>query len=104
MLLMIVSFKDKGTENIFDGSDSKEARKTCPINLWDVARRKLDQLNAAISLDDIKIPPGNKLEALKGDREGQHSIRLNKQYRICFVWTHEGACEVEIVEIVDYHD
>lgn len=98
---MIVSFKNKGTEDIFDGNNSKDARKTCPVNLWNVAQRKLDQLNAAISLDDIKIPPGNKLEALQGDREGQHSIRLNKQYRICFVWTNEGACEVEIV---DYHD
>ncbi|OCQ98203.1 plasmid maintenance system killer protein [Nostoc sp. MBR 210] len=98
---MIVSFKNQGTEDIFDGNSSKDARKTCPVNLWNVAQRKLDQLNAAISLDDMKIPPGNKLEALQGDREGQHSIRLNKQYRICFVWTNEGACEVEIV---DYHD
>lgn len=98
---MIVSFKDKGTEDIFNGSNSKDARKTCPINLWNIAQRKLDQLNAAISLDDMKIPPGNKLEALKGDREEQHSIRLNKQYRLCFMWTDEGACEVEIV---DYHD
>jgi toxin HigB-1 len=101
MLVMIVSFKDKGTEDVFDGNDSKDARKTCPINLWNVAQRKLDQLNAAISLDDMKVPPGNRLEALKAERKGQYSIRINDQYRICFVWTPEGACEIEIV---DYHD
>lgn len=97
---MIVSFKDKGTEDIFDGSDSKEARKQCPMNCWEVAQRKLDQLNAALSLDDMKVPPGNRLEGLKGDRKGQHSIRVNDQYRICFTWTSQGA---EEVEIVDYH-
>lgn len=74
---MIVSFKDRGTEDIFDGSDSKAARKTCPINLWAVARRKLDQLNAAVSLNDLRVPPGNRLEALQGERTGQHSIRIN---------------------------
>ena len=84
MLNMILSFKDRGTEDIFDGDDSKNARKVCPINLWSVARRKLDQLNAAVSLNDLKIPPGNRLEALQSDREGQHSIRVNNQYRICF--------------------
>ena len=97
---MIVSFKDRGTEDIFDGSDSKAARKTCQINLWAVARRKLDQLNAAVSLNDLRVPPGNKLEALQGDRQGQHSIRINDQYRICFVWLEQGA---DSVEIVDYH-
>lgn len=97
---MIVSFKDKGTEDIFDGSDTKDARKTCPINLWAVAQRKLDQLNASVSLNDLRVPPGNRLEALEGNREGQHSIRINHQYRICFMWTQQGALEVEIV---DYH-
>ncbi|WP_407900283.1 type II toxin-antitoxin system RelE/ParE family toxin [Scytonema sp. NUACC26] len=97
---MIISFKDQGTEDIFDGNDSKEARKQCPTNLWEVARRKLDQLNAASSLDDIKVPLGNRLEPLKGERKSQHSIRINDQYRICFIWTLEGASEVEIV---DYH-
>ncbi len=100
MLIMIVSFKDQGTEDIFDGNDSKEARKQCPIYCWEVAHRKLDQLNAALSLDDIKVPPGNRLEVLKGDRKGQHSIRINDQYRICFIWTFQGASEVEII---DYH-
>jgi proteic killer suppression protein len=97
---MIISFKNKETEDIFDGKDSKNARKICPQTLWKVARRKLDLLNAAVALDDLKIPPGNRLEALKGDRNGQHSIRVNEQYRICFKWTTQGAVEVEIV---DYH-
>lgn len=97
---MIISFRHKGTEDIFDGEDSKDARKTCPVNLWSVARRKLDQLNAAMSLDDMRVPPGNKLETLKGDRQGEHSIRINDRYRICFHWTLQGA---EEVEIVDYH-
>ncbi|WP_321162427.1 type II toxin-antitoxin system RelE/ParE family toxin [Nostoc sp. KVJ3] len=66
---MIVSFKDKAAEDIFDGNDSKEARKQCPKNCWEVAQRKLDQLNAAFSLDDMKVPPGNRLEALKGERK-----------------------------------
>lgn len=98
---MIISFKDKGTEDVFDGNNTKAARKTCPINLWSVARRKLDQLNAAVSLDDLSVPPGNRLKALQDEREGQHSIRINDQYRICFEWTPIGALEVEIV---DYHD
>lgn len=66
-----------------------------------MARRKLDQLNAAVSLDDLSVPPGNRLKALQDEREGQHSIRINDQYRVCFEWTPIGALEVEIV---DYHD
>ena len=97
---MIESFKDRATEDIFDGLDSKAARKLCPPNLWATARRKLDQLNAVNSLDELTIPPGNRLELLKGDRKEQHSIRINKQYRICFVWQQDKATEVEIV---DYH-
>ena len=97
---MIVAFKDRGTEDIFDGEDSKDARKVCQINLWSVARRKLDQLSAAVSLNDLRVPPGNKLEVLQRDRSGQHSIRINDQYRICFVWLEQGASSVEIV---DYH-
>jgi proteic killer suppression protein len=97
---MIVSFKDRATEDIFDSKNSKAARKLCPPNLWSTARRKLDQLNAVTSLEELTIPPGNRLEALKGDRKGQHSIRINQQYRICFTWTQQGASEVEIV---DYH-
>jgi proteic killer suppression protein len=97
---VIVSFKDEGTEDVFDGRDTKKARKACPQNLWRVARRKLDQINQAAELDDLRVPPGNRLEELKGDRKGQHSIRINEQYRVCFTWTERGA---EGVEIVDYH-
>jgi len=97
---VIDSFKDEGTEDVFDGQDTKKARKACPQNLWRVARRKLDQINQAAELDDLRAPPGNRLEELKGDREGQHSIRINEQYRVCFTWTERGA---EEVEIVDYH-
>ena len=97
---MIVSFKNQATEDIFDCKDSKAARKLCPPNLWSTARRKLDQLNAITSLDELTIPPGNRLEALKGDRKGQYSIRINQRYRICFIWIQQEASEVEIV---DYH-
>lgn len=82
---MILSFKNQATEDIFDGTDSKIARKACPQNLWSIARRKLDQLNAVTSLDDLTIPPGNRLEALKGEGVGQYSIRINQQYWICFI-------------------
>ena len=72
----------------------------CPVELFPVARRKLDQLNAARVLDDLRAPPANRLEALREARRGQHSIRLNTQYRICFVWSAAGPSNVEIV---DYH-
>ena len=75
---MIESFRNQATEDIFDGKNSKIARKLCPLNLWATARRKLDQLNTVKSLDELTIPPGNRLEALKGDRKGQHSIRINQ--------------------------
>ena len=97
---MIVNFKRQGTKDIFNGNDTKSARKTCPQNLWKVARRKLDQLDFAAILNDLRSPPKNHLEALKGNRQGQHSIRINDQYRVCFVWSKDG---VEDVEIVDYH-
>lgn len=97
---MIISYKDQGTEDIFNGNDTKQARKTCPQTLWRIARRKLDQLDFAVSLNDLRSPPRNRLEALKGDRTGQHSIRINHQYRICFIWSEEGVKEVEIL---DYH-
>jgi len=83
------------------GTTQKTLEKLVPSTCGSVAQRKLDQLNAAFSLDDMRVPPGNRLEGLKGDRKGQHSIRINDQYRMCFVWTLEGASEVEIV---DYHD
>ena len=97
---MIQSFKDQGTRDVFDRSRSKRAAKTCPPDLWAVAGRKLDQLNQADALDDLRVPPRNRLEALKGDRRGQHSIRINDQFRVCFRWTSAGP---EDVEIVDYH-
>ena len=94
---MIKSFKDRATEDIFNGISSKAARKACPVNLWKVAARKLDQLDSVMLLDELKVPPGNQLELLHGDREGQHSIRINRQYRICFI------CRSIDVEITDYH-
>jgi len=97
---MIRSFGDRGTEDVFNGVDSRAARRCCPNTLWAVARRKLDQLDATVSLEALRVPPGNQLEGLKGNRRGQHSIRINEQFRVCFVWTAEGPQEVEIV---DYH-
>ena len=97
---MIRSFKDTGTQDIFNGKNTKDARKTCPISLWKVAARKLDLLDSVMSLQELKIPPGNQLESLMADRKGQYSIRINDQYRICFLWKNSGPDEVEIV---DYH-
>jgi toxin HigB-1 len=97
---VIVSFADKGTEDIFDGRASKSARKACACDLLRVARRKLDLLNQAATLGDLRAPPSNHLEKLKGEREGQYSVRINGQWRVCFRWTELGA---EDVEIVDYH-
>ena len=98
--LMIASFANTATEDIFEGRNSAEARRLVPRDLWKIAFRKLDQINIATELDDLRVPPGNRLEALKADRKGQHSIRINDQYRICFVWQESGA---ENVEIIDYH-
>ena len=97
---MIVAFKGSGTEDIFDGARTKPATKSCPQTLWKVARRKLDLLDSVTALHELRIPPGNRLEALIGDRKGQHSIRINDQYRRCFLWTDAGPDQVEIV---DYH-
>lgn len=98
---MIRSFADRGTEDLFNGENTSAARRACPRSLWKVAFRKLDQLDSATAIRDLRIPPGNRLEALKGDRKGQHSIRINERYRICFRWTEAGP---EEVRIVDYHD
>lgn len=97
---VIVAFRSQGTEDVYNGANTKAARKTCPEPLWRVAVRKLDQLDSVGMLEELRIPPGNRIEALTGDRKGQYSIRLNDQYRICFVWTAKGPDEVEIV---DYH-
>ena len=93
---MIRTFRDKTTRAVFDG----ETPRGFPADLVRVARRKLRYLHAAATLNDLRSPPGNRLEALAGDRKGQHSIRINDQFRVCFIWTVEGPTEVEIV---DYH-
>ena len=98
--MMIQSFADAGTEAVFDGRNSKAARMACPQRLWGLARRKLDQLDSVESLIDLKVPRGNRLEALSGLRKGQFSIRINEQYRVCFVWTSSGP---DKVETIDYH-
>ena len=97
---MIISFKDKASEDLFNGVGSRVARKACPQSLWRVTARKLDQLDSVQSLNELKIPPGNRLEALSGNRKGQYSIRINEQYRICFKWSESGP---ESVEVTDYH-
>ena len=93
---MIKSFKDTATEAVFND----EMRKGFPADLFKVTRRKLMLLDAAEVLEDLKVPPGNRLEALRGNRAGQHSNRINDQFRVCFAWTLEGPKDVEIV---DYH-
>jgi proteic killer suppression protein len=93
---MIKGFKSKETEKVWRGEMSRKL----PQDIQQVARRKLRMLNNARKLDDLRIPPANRLESLKGDREGQHSIRINDQWWICFVWT-DG--DVTDVEITDYH-
>ena len=93
---MIKSFKDKEVERLFN----RESSRKLPQGIQRVAFRKLRMLNRARVLDDLKAPPANRLEALKGDRKGQHSIRINEQWRICFRWEEGDVFEVEIV---DYH-
>lgn len=94
ILMMIKSFKCKETEKLYDTGKSRKFN-----NLRSIALRKLDMIEAAADINDLRSPPGNRLEALSGNRQGQHSIRINNQYRICFIWS-DGA---ENVEIVDYH-
>lgn len=94
---MIKGFADKETRKAWN----RERSKAVPANLQRKALQKLTQLDAAENLDDLRVPPGNRLEALKGDRAGQHSIRVNLQYRACFTWRDGDAHDVEIV---DYHD
>lgn len=93
--MSIKGFKCTATRDLFNG---KRVRRW--VNIETVAMRKLAMLHRAGALDDLRVPPGNRLEALKRDRKGQHSIRINRQWRVCFVWTGSGA---ESVEIVDYH-
>lgn len=93
---MIKSFADKETEKVYRREYSKEL----PIDVQKIGLRKLRMLNNSQSLQDLKAPPGNRLEKLKGERVGQHSIRINDQWRVCFVWRENDAYEVEIT---DYH-
>jgi len=93
---MIKSYKDKRTKRVAQG----QTPKGFPLNIIRSAARKLFMLETAIVLDDLRSPPGNRLEVLSGDHNGQHSIRINKQWRLCFVWTENGPCDVEIT---DYH-
>jgi proteic killer suppression protein len=93
---VIASFRDTETEKLWQLGKSRHL----PADLHRRAFKKLAILNAAIALDNLKVPPGNRLEVLRGDRSGQHSIRINDQYRVCFVWRDGNAFDVEIV---DYH-
>ncbi len=93
---MIASFADKETEKIWQGIRSRKF----PPDIQERALRKLRQLEAAVNLDDLRLPPGNRLEALSGNRAGQYSIRITKQWRLCFIW-HNGNADQ--VEIIDYH-
>lgn len=97
---MIRSFRGGGTQDIFNGRATRAARQALPQSLWRVASRKLEALDSAEELQDLRVPPGNRLEPLKGGRQGQPSIRINDQFRICFRWTEGGP---EDVEVVDHH-
>lgn len=93
---MIMSFGNEAARSAWE----RRFRKGLPNDIMKVANRKLTQLNAAVTLDDLRIPPGNRLESLSGDRAGQHSIRINDQWRLCFVWRDGNVFDVELV---DYH-
>ena len=93
---LIRTFKSKFAEAVFKG----QCPKGFPVQIFQTARRKLEALDAAETLNDLRAPPANRLEALKGGRKGQHSIRINDQWRVCFRWTNDGPADVEIV---DYH-
>jgi len=92
---MILTFKCADTQNLFQRNRVKRF-----VNIESIARRKLEQINAAATLEFLRAPPGNRLEPLSGNRKGQHSIRINDQFRVCFIWTPQGPKDVEIV---DYH-
>jgi proteic killer suppression protein len=96
---MILGFRDHATRDIYNGENTKAAR-SIPMSIWNISFRKLDLLNAARQLHDLRIPPGNRLEMLRGDWMGFHSIRVNDQYRVVFVWVDGN---VKDVQIVDYH-
>ena len=91
-----MSFSNEAAQSAWD----RRFRKGVPNDIMKVANRKLTQLNGAVSLDDLRVPPGNRLESLSGDRAGQHSIRINDQWRLCFIWRDGNVFDVELV---DYH-
>ena len=97
---MIRSFGNAATEDVFNDRRSRSATRLCPPTIWRVARRKLELLDSVSALHLLAIPPANRLEALKGQRKGQHSIRINDQYRVIFRWSALGPKDVEII---DYH-
>jgi proteic killer suppression protein len=97
---LIRSFADKATQDIYDGINTKEARRTLPKQLWERAAGLLEQLEAAQVVGDMRFPPGNRLKRLSGNRSGQWSVRINDQFRICFVF---AAGDARNVEITDYH-
>lgn len=100
MLAMIRTFANRATEDLFNSKNSRAARRVLPPQLIRVALRKLEQLDSVERLSDLRIPPGNRLEKLKGERAGHYSIRINDQYRVCFEWSDVGPAAVEVV---DYH-
>jgi proteic killer suppression protein len=97
-IVRVGRFRDEATRSIRDGEDTKAARAILPVELHSKAAKTIDRVVAAGGLQDLRVPPGNKLEKLSGDREGQFSIRINDQYRICFVWTEDGARQIEICD------
>lgn len=97
---MIQGFRNQGSADIFSGLNSREARTLLPRDLWPVALRKLVFVDKAKSIGELSQPPSNHLEQLRGERSGEHGIRINDKYRICFVWTEEGPTAVEVC---DYH-
>ena len=97
---MLKTFENNATEDIYNGKATKLAMRACPKKIWRIATRKLDQLDSILSLDELLVPPGNRLETLSGQRKGQFSIRINDQFRICFKWSETGP---EVFEITDYH-
>ena len=97
---MIQSFRDPGTEDVWNGRNTRRARNALPRELWRSAQRKLTLLNHATGPGDLAAVPSLRLKTMRGDRKGQHSIRVDEQYRICFEWTDAGP---RSVELVDYH-